>query len=104
MDILSLKLMRRTQPETIKTLLLAYLRANCLEAPLNEHRLLATWPAVVGTAVAKQTLSAEICNQTLVVRIASPVVRSELMMKRKMLTQKLNDAVGALVIYDIQIL
>lgn len=78
-----------------------YLRESGLESPLNQYRLLQAWTDVVGEDVAAQTQSLTIRNQTLVVRVVSPALRANLMMCRRQLVQRLNQAVRAEVIVDI---
>ena len=75
-----------------------------LESPLNEYRLVQAWPEVAGGVVAAYTREVFIRNQTLVVRLSSPVVRSELLMRRRELVSQLNASVRADVIRDIMFL
>lgn len=78
------------------------LREQGLETPLLQKRLLAAWPEVAGAAVARYTLNTYIQNQTLVVHLASPALRSELSMQRRQWVARLNDYVGSQVIADIR--
>lgn len=96
--------MERKTPKTLSDILPAYLRQMGLETPLLEYRLMAVWDGIVGERIAKATISKEIRNQKLVVRLSLPAARSELMMKRTELVRQLNNAVKSIIIYDIQIL
>lgn len=96
--------MERKTPKTLSDILPAYLRQMGLETPLLEYRLMAAWDGIVGERIAKATVSKEIRNQKLVVRLSLPAARSELMMKRTELVRQLNNAVKSIIIYDIQIL
>ncbi|NCC09220.1 MAG: DUF721 domain-containing protein [Bacteroidia bacterium] len=92
--------MKRKNAEQIGKLIRQFLRQESLESPLNEQRLLAAWPKVLGpTAVYTDGLF--IRNQTLYVHITSAALRQELMMSREMLVRHLNQEVGATVITNI---
>lgn len=93
--------MRRTNSESIGNLIRQYLRQQGLESPLNEHRLIQGWEHVMGPIIARYTNDLTIRNQTLYVRLTSPVIRQELYMQRRELTARLNEYVGAQVISDI---
>ena len=77
----------------IKDLILKNLRAQGLETPLLQKRLIDSWPEVVGPFIK---------NQTLFVHLTSPALRSEMMMMRSELVKKLNAHVGSQVIADIR--
>lgn len=91
---------RSVQP--IKNLILQNLRAQGLETPLLQKRLIDAWPTVVGSTVARYTHETFIQNQTLVVRLTRPTLRTELSMRRGELVKKLNEQVGGQVIADIR--
>lgn len=93
--------MKRTNTESIGELIRKFLRQQGLEAPLNEHRLLQGWAHVMGPIVARYTRDLVVRNQTLYVKLSSPVIRQELMMQRRELVVRLNAYVGAQVICDI---
>jgi predicted nucleic acid-binding Zn ribbon protein len=93
--------MRRTKSEPIGDLLRQFLRQQGLESPLNEYRLIQGWTHVMGPVVARYTRDLAIRNQTLYVKLSSPVLRQELHMQRRELVVRLNTYVGAQVICDI---
>ena len=86
---------------TIKELVLQNLREQGLETPLLQRRLVEAWPVVAGPVVGRYTSEALIQNQTLVVRLTRPALRTELSMQRTELVRRLNEAVGEQVIADI---
>ena len=92
--------MRRRNEADIKDLVQLFLRESQLETPLNEYRLINSWEKVAGKVVQRYTDG--IHNQKLIVRLKSPALRSDLMMRRQELVKKLNEEVGAKVIYDIE--
>lgn len=78
------------------------LRENGLETPLLQKRLVDAWPEVAGPSVARFTREVSIYNQVLYVKLSSPVLRTELSMRRQSYIDKLNHLVGARIITDIR--
>lgn len=78
------------------------LRENGLETPLLQTRLVDAWEQVAGDVVARYTEEKFIRNQTLFVKISSPALRSDLLMMREILVDRLNKEVGTRVITDIR--
>ena len=78
------------------------LRAQGLETPLLQKRLVESWAEVAGAAIARYTTEVSIRNQTLVVRLSVPALRADLSMRRQELVNLLNSYVGAQVIADIR--
>ena len=93
--------MRRNKAESIGQIIRQYLRQEGLETPLNETRVAAAWPQVMGEAIARYTGDVFVRNQVLYVQLKSPALKANLMMGREALVQKLNDFVGAQVIRSI---
>ena len=93
--------MKRNDAEPIGKLIQQFLRQESLESPLNEQRLLDAWSQVVGPTIASYTREIYIRNQSLIVHLASSVLRQELMMGRELLVRNLNQKVGATVITNI---
>jgi len=86
----------------IKELILRNLRAQGLETPLQQKRLVGAWPIVAGELIASYTGSVVIRNQTLYVHLTSPALRADLSMQRTELVRRLNEYVGSQVIVDIR--
>ncbi len=93
--------MRRSKSETLDTLIGEFLRQEGLESPLNQYRLVDSWPKVVGPTIARYTGEVFIKNQTLFVKVKSAPLRNDLMMGRTNLVRQLNQHIGAQVISDI---
>ena len=93
--------MERRKSELLTDVLHRFMRESGLESPLNEFRVLGAWHKVVGEQISKYTSDLFIRNQSLCVRLSSPALKSNLMMRRNELIQKLNEEVGAYVIADI---
>ena len=93
--------MKRRNSESLTDVLRGYLREEGLETPLNQYRIIDSWKEVLGAGVARYTGNMFIKNQTLFVKITSPVLKNDLMMARTRLVTQLNEQVGAYVISDI---
>ena len=96
--------MRRQQSSPIGLLPSQYLREEGLETPLNEHRLVESWPQVMGPVISRYTGKRFIKDRTLYVQILSAPLKHELTMLRSSIVQKLNQHVQAQVITDIRFL
>lgn len=94
--------MFRRDVKSIKDLVMSNLRENGLETPLLQKRLVDAWPEVAGPSVARFTREVTIYNQVLYVKLSSPVLRTELSMRRQSFIDKLNHVVGARIITDIR--
>lgn len=95
--------MFRRHPLEVEALVRQYLRANGLETPLLQRRLIQLWDEVAGPVVAQYTEEKKIRNQTLWVKIRNPAVRADLQMRRTTLVVQLNNLVGAQIITDIRV-
>ncbi len=95
--------MFRRHPLEVEALVRQYLRANGLETPLLQRRLIQLWDEVAGPVVAQYTEEKKIRNQTLWVKIQNPAVRADLQMRRTALVVQLNNLVGAQIITDIRV-
>lgn len=93
--------MERRKTEHIENVLFRFLRESGLETPLNQYRVVEAWSDVAGSIIASYTKEIYIKNQILYVRLTASALRSNLLMRRKQLTQELNDHVKAFVIADI---
>ena len=94
--------MFKKEVKSIGELILKNLRAQGLETPLQQKRLVAAWPEVMGEMIAGYTQDVFIKNQTLHVRLTNPALRADLSMMRPEIVRKLNAAVGSQVIVEIR--
>lgn len=95
--------MFRVEPQPVGDILDRLLRDEGLETPLLQKRVIDAWDELTGEFVAKHTGNKFIKNQTLIVKIDSPALRSDLSMRRAELAAMLNSRVGAFVIADVRI-
>ncbi|MBR0166797.1 MAG: DUF721 domain-containing protein [Prevotella sp.] len=86
----------------IKDLILRNLRAQGLETPLLQKRLIDAWPTVMGDVIAGYTQNLHIRNQTLYVHLTSPALRADLSMQRQEIVRRLNESVGSQVIAEVR--
>lgn len=93
--------MKRSDAESIGSLIRKFLRQEGLETPLNEKRLIDAWAEILGTTIASRSKALFIKNQVLYVEVTSASLRQQLMMGRQQLVVKLNQKVGAQVITNI---
>ena len=95
--------MFRRDVQSLADIIARCLRADGLETPLKQRRVVDAWGRVVGKAVEKYTGEKFIRNQTLFLKITNPALRADLSMMRERLVKNLNAEVGAQVITDIKL-
>lgn len=93
--------MIHTNSQPVHDILLAWLRAQGLETPLLEYRVVQAWPEVMGEVIGRYTRQIFVKDGKLQVQLTSPSLRQNLMMEHKRIAQKLNDHVGTYVISDV---
>ena len=96
--------MKRTDAQTLDSVLAEWIRENGLEKPLLEHRVVEQWGEILGKTIARYSRDIEIKDGMLRVRITNAELRQELFEQRFRLILKLNDAVGGDVVKDIRLL
>lgn len=94
--------MFKRKEQLLHDLILRNLRAQGLETPLLQKRVMEAWPTVAGEAIARYTTDVSIRNQTLFVKIRVPALRADLSMRRQEFVNLLNNYVGNQVIADIR--
>jgi predicted nucleic acid-binding Zn ribbon protein len=67
-----------------------------------QNLAIAFWDAVVGDLIAKQTEPVEVRNGVLIVRVADPVWRQEMLFRKFEFIEKLNEKIGKKAIKDIK--
>ena len=93
--------MRRSKTISLAEAMKDYIKEMNLEGKLNEIGIINSWEETVGKAIASRTSKLYIKDQVLYVHLNSSVVRSELLMLRQALKEKLNEKAGSEVIKDI---
>lgn len=93
--------MKKTEPMAIGEIMRQYLNPSELDRSINERRLEAFWPEVVGPYINRHTERRYVSRRVLHVIITSAPLRNDLMMFRSSLVKRLNEITGADVIDDI---
>ncbi len=93
--------MKRKESESLGDVLRVMLQNGALSVKLNETRLMAAWTMVVGDDLHGRSGALNIKNRKLFVKGLPPMLKSNLMMQRQSLVQRLNEEVGGDVIDDI---
>jgi len=93
--------MRKKNTELLSDVIRQVLREHHLDRPLNEKRLIESWPLVLGTNIMQYTSELVVKNRILYVTLTSSVLRHDLFMSREEIKKSLNDRVGVEVIVDI---
>lgn len=93
--------MKRTHPESIGNIIEQLMQEEQLDTQLYEYRASALWPQVVGPGVNRYTVSRDVRQGVMYIRLSSAVLRQELMMGRSLLVKRINEMLGQDVIRDI---
>ena len=93
--------MERIKVENLGRVVARFLKETGLQTQLNQYRLKQAGPIITGELVKSKTQDLYIKNQTLYVKLSSPVLRSELSLRKQELKTQLNAYVQAQVISDI---
>lgn len=94
--------MERRETQRADGVVAKFLRASGLETPYLQYKLVQAWSTVVDETTARATQALEVREQSLWVRVEIPDLRTQLTMMRAQLVQRLNAAVGSILIYDIK--
>lgn len=93
--------MRKKNTELLSDVIRQVLKEQHLDRPLNEKRLIDSWPVVLGNNIVQYTSELNIKNRILYVSLTSSVLRHDLFLSREEIRKSLNKQVGAEVIVDI---
>jgi len=93
--------MRKKNTESLADVIRQVLKANRLEKPLYEKRIIDAWGVVLGGNILQYTGQMYIRNRILYVQLTSSVLRYDLFLTREEIKNALNKHVGAEVIDDI---
>jgi predicted nucleic acid-binding Zn ribbon protein len=95
--------MRKNETRPIGDIIKDCLEDLKINRTLKEKRLVAQWGDILGKAIATRTKQVYIKDRTLYVYLSSSVARSELMMMRKTILNRLNEVAGEQLIDTIVI-
>jgi predicted nucleic acid-binding Zn ribbon protein len=87
--------------QTIGAAIKEWLRANGLDQKVQEHSVPGYWQEVVGEAVARHARVEKVENGRIFVSVESAAWRSEVMLRREEILQRLNERLGAEIVKEL---
>ena len=85
----------------LKGLIDNFLKAYRLDGKMEEMNIINNWGELMGLAVANRTKRLLIQNKTLILELDSSVMREELMSRKSLLIEKVNDFAKKEIITDV---
>jgi len=95
--------MRKSNTQPIHEVIRDLLREMDIDRKLKEVSLVSQWETMMGRNVALRTSQIYIRNRILYVHVTSSVLKSELLMMRQAITDKLNENAGERLIEQVVI-
>lgn len=92
---------KRNNDRTLKEAIDQMLEVYRLRRKFDETAIVASWPELMGTAIANRTTRLYISDRKLFVGLESSVIKNELMMMKSQIIKKINDKAGKEVITAI---
>ncbi len=93
--------MRKTNDKTLKEAIEQMMQVYKIKRKYEETGITAAWPELVGRSVANRTKELFINDKKLFVRIESSVIKSELVLMRGQIIEKINDRAKTVLVEDI---
>ena len=86
--------MRRTEIQSLGTVIQEYLRENKFDKKLAEVDIVSSWESIIGKQIARATSTIYIKDGTLHLHLKSSIVRNELLMMRSDIIRAINQKAG----------
>ena len=86
--------MRRTEIQSLGTVIQEYLRENKFDKKLAEVDIVSSWESIIGKQIARATSTIFIKDGTLHLHLKSSIVRNELLMMRSDIIRAINQKAG----------
>jgi hypothetical protein len=96
--------MRRSQVQRIDSVIRDFLGETNIGKKLKEVSLITGWEKTMGKMIASRTDKIYIKNDTLYLRLTSPVLKNELAMMRQDIIDRMNEAAGEKLVSRVVIL
>ena len=93
--------MKRTEARDIGQIINDVLKRENLDVALDEHRASALWPQIVGDGINRYTIRRFVKDGVMTVYLSSAALKSELMLNREGIIQRINEALGRDIIREI---
>ena len=95
--------MRRSNTQTIASVIKDYLKEAQIEGKLKEVQVVNSWEELVGKTIARRTNRIYIKNGKLYLHINSSIVKNELLMHREGIIERINTNAGEEIVKEIVI-
>lgn len=95
--------MKRSNEQTLKSALDAWLRETRLGTRLQEHQLKQRWEELFGKTIAKYTRSISVRNRTLFLGIDAAPLRQEMMYNKQLIIDRINGEIAEGMINEVVI-
>jgi predicted nucleic acid-binding Zn ribbon protein len=95
--------MRKSNTQRISDVILEYLRELRIDRKLKEVELVSQWESVMGKIVANRTKQIYVKNHILYLQVTSSVLKTELLMMRQDIIDRLNENAGERIVEQIVI-
>lgn len=95
--------MRRSNTQTIASVIKDYLKEVQIEGKLKEVQVVNSWEELVGKTIARRTNKIYIKNGKLYLHINSSIVKNELLMFRESIIERINANAGEEIVKEIVI-
>ena len=92
---------RPSNDQTLKQAIDEMLKNFRIDNKFLQHKLIASWETVMGTAVAHRTSKLYFRDKKLFVYLTSAALREELFNARETIIKRLNEEAGALIVEEI---
>lgn len=93
--------MQKRNEHSIGELIRQYLKINQIESHVFEEQIANLWAETLGEAITRETDRISLQNGCLYVSLKSPSLRTEIMMRRTVIAQALNEKLGQDVIKSV---
>jgi len=93
--------MKRTEARNIGQIINDVLKRENLDVALDEHRASALWPQIVGDGINRYTIRRFVKDGVMTVYLSSAALKSELMLNREGIIDRINQALGREIIREI---
>ena len=91
----------RSNDKSLKEAIEQMLQVYKLKRKYDETNVIASWPQLVGKSVANRTKELFIHDKKMFLRIASSVIKNELMLMRSQIIEKINNEANGTLIEEI---
>jgi len=89
------------QPQEIGKVISKFLKTSGIEKGIKQRQAVVIWEQVVGKEIAAQAKAIKAENSNLLIKVASPVWRSEILLMKTKILEELNKSLGQEAIKDI---